>query len=243
MIRIVFCTIGLLLASTTYAKLPQGFVYLSDVDPSIMQEMRYASHYNFLGRPLMGYKKPSCILTKQAAKGLKKAQRNLNAKGYSLKVYDCYRPKMAVNEMKVWSESVGCLQMKKAFFPREKKEELFKNGYIALYSGHSRGSTVDLTIVNLRQLAQDHYAPGKHLKPCHQDNRLKDNSIDMGTGFDCLDPKATVNSKEVTDTIHQNRLFLRDTMTRHGFKPYHKEWWHFTLKREPTRKYFNFPVE
>ena len=243
MMRNIILLILILASNLVYAKPPSGFVYLHDVDPSIMQDIRYATHYNFLGRPLMGYKKPICILTRQAAKALKKVQTTLHKKGYSLKVYDCYRPKMAVNEMKAWSDTEGCLQMKTAFFPREKKPELFKNGYIALYSGHSRGSTVDLTIVDLKHTQEETYRPGQHLKPCNSPQRLKDNSIDMGTGFDCLDPAAAVMSQEVSDQAYRNRLFLRHTMMQYGFAPYAKEWWHFTLKPEPTRKYYNFPIQ
>ena len=224
--------------------LTNGFVYLSNIDPSIMQDIRYASPHNFVGRRLVGYKKPTCILTKEAALALKKIQEGLQKQHYSLKVYDCYRPKMAVNEMHVWSKSRDCVQMKNEFFPREKKSALFKKGYIALYSGHSRGSTVDLTIVNLNDdRAAQPYQTGQHLRSCYGKNRLRDNSIDMGTNFDCLDKTAHVRSAEISRSAYHNRLFLRQVMVKNGFKPYNKEWWHFTLQGEPYRQYFNFPVE
>ena len=150
---------------------------------------------------------------------------------------------MAVNDMKVWSENVRSQQMKNEFYPRETKSTLFDKGYIALYSGHSRGSTVDITLIKLPAASQQAYRAGMLQKPCYSKERFSDNSVDMGTGFDCLDPASTINSPDISKLASRNRLFLRHTMMRYGFKPYNREWWHFTLKKEPYRKYFNFPVQ
>lgn len=225
-----------------YAQLPNGFVYLSDIDPTIIQEIRYAGSHNFIGRPITGYKKPICILTKKAALKLKKVQSSLYKRGYSLKVYDCYRPKSATNEMYKWSQDSDSQEMKTEFFPRVKKSELFEKGYIALYSGHNRGSTVDLTIVDMSNLKQEKYNTANASTSCFSKNRFKDNSIDMGTGFDCLDSTANINNDEVSAQARKNRLMLQAAMKRYGFVPYSNEWWHFTLRHEPFRKYYDFPV-
>ena len=167
-------------------------------------------------------------------------KKKLLRSGYSLKVYDCYRPQMAVNDIKNWSQKKDQQAMKAEFFPRENKADLFKNGYVALYSGHSRGSTVDLTIVDRDHPAQEIFQQNQALLPCYapQKERFSDNSLDFGTGFDCLDKVASYNNANISPTAYQNRQFLRHLMRKEGFKPYSKEWWHFTLKREPFKRYF-----
>jgi zinc D-Ala-D-Ala dipeptidase len=235
----------LILVSNSLYALPKGFVYLYDYAPSIIQEMRYASAHNFIGRPIKGYHKPKCILTKRTARQLAKVQASLLKKGYSLKVYDCYRPKQAVFDFYQWSKKPDDIKMKSEFYPREIKSNLFNKGYISKYSGHSRGSTVDLTIVNLKRLQQANYTPGQPLSACHSSikKRFNDNSIDMGTGFDCLDKTASVFSKNITKRQRYHRYLLRKLMMQNGFYPYSKEWWHFTLRQEPFRRtYFNFKV-
>ena len=222
--------------------IPNGFVYLREIDPSILQEIRYASDYNILGHPLAGYEQPVCILTKKAALALKKVQMAVKRQGFSLKVYDCYRPKQAVTEMLAWSHDPETQAMKLIFYPRETKATLFTKGYIALYSGHSRGSTVDLTLVALNQIAYTPYAKTHPLKPCYANDQIHDNSIDMGTAFDCLDQAAHLNSSEISAAAYNNRLILKRAMERYGFIPYLQEWWHFTLRHEPYRKYFDFVV-
>jgi D-alanyl-D-alanine dipeptidase len=232
--------------SLTAKALPDGFVYLSDVEPSIQQDMRYASPHNFIGRPIKGYNKPVCILTKQAAEALENVQIKLTSMGYSLKVYDCYRPQMAVNDFYQWSLNPGDELMKAEFYPRTDKSQLFKLGYIAMQSGHSRGSTVDLTIVPLPIMAEATYQPGQKLVACYAPytQRFKDNGIDMGTGYDCLDLAANVKNTYISKNAYQNRMMLQYIMMSNGFVPYDKEWWHFTLKKEPyPNTAFNFPVE
>lgn len=226
--------------------LPQGFVYLSAVDPSIQQEMRYAGDHNFIGRPIKGYQQASCILTKPAAEALKSVQKKLLARGYSLKVYDCYRPQMAVNDFANWSQMPQQTTMQAEFYPRTPKAQLFALGYIAYQSGHSRGSTVDLTIVPLPVKAEPRYQSGQKLAACYAPYTIRylDNSIDMGTGYDCLDSSAHINNKNISQQAYQNRILLRSLMLKNNFEPYNKEWWHFTLKNEPyPNQIFNFLVD
>ena len=223
--------------------LPQGFVYLRDVAPDIIEDMRYATTNNFIGNPIPGYKKGVCIVTRKAAEQLKKAQKEIKTKGYSLKVYDCYRPQRAVNYFYRWSQNNTDQRQKAAFYPREPKELLFKRNYIALSSGHSRGSTIDLTLVKLNNPAKKQNSP--HLTRCYDTspNYLNDSSIDMGTRFDCLDPSAHIRYSHLSAIQKKNRSLLQQLMIKNGFKPYLYEWWHFTLKQEPyPNTYFDFPV-
>ena len=179
--------------------LPSGFVYLKDIDPSIQQDIRYAGEHNFVGRPIKGYEKATCILTKPAAQALKKVQTDLRKKKLSLKVYDCYRPQMAVDDFYQWSKNASDTKMKAEFYPNVDKSMLFNSGYIARYSGHTMGSTVDLTIVPVPAPKQATYTDGQKLQACYAplNQRFKDNSIDMGTGFDCLDPHAHYAYKQI----------------------------------------------
>lgn len=201
--------------------LPKGFVYLSTIDPSIKQDIRYAGNNNFLGHPVTGYNAAECLLTKPTALALKAIQKKLNTSGLSLNVYDCYRPQRAVNELIAWSKKPNQQQMKAQFYPHVDKRDFFNLGYVAAKSGHSRGSTVDLTIVSLN---------GKQ-------------HIDMGTPFDYMDPLSHSESRNVSAVaaIHRKRLAM--IMQQGGFVPYTKEWWHFTLKNEPyPNTYFNIPI-
>lgn len=226
--------------------LPNQFVYLHDIDPSIQQEMRYASYHNFIGRPITGYRKNVCLLTLPTAQALARVQRELRAKHYSLKVYDCYRPVMAVQDFIAWSADPKQQEMKAEFYPRVNKSELFDLGYFAMKSGHSRGSTVDLTIVPIPTPKEAQYVKGMPLFACYaaQKQRYQDNSIEMGTGYDCLDEASFWDSAMLTRDAYQHRLLLRETLQKHGFIPYDKEWWHFALAKEPyPQQYFNFPVE
>jgi len=227
--------------------MPSSFVYLRQYDPSILQEVRYAGHHNFIGRPIAGYESNECILTKAAAIQLSKVQKELVQSGYSLKVYDGYRPQMAVNDFIQWSKDSKQQQMKAEFYPRVNKKDFFKLGYVAAKSSHSRGSTVDLTIIPLPILAQKAYHSGQKLTACYASyqQRFKDNSIDMGTGFDCMDKAShPLNKEDVSPTAYQNRMLLRNLMKKYGFAPYPKEWWHFTLIDEPYKNtYFNFPIK
>lgn len=227
------------------APAPARFVDLAAVDATILTEMRYHSAHNFVGRRIKGYREPLCILTRPAARALKNAQAALRPRGLSLKVYDCYRPRRAVADFAAWAEDRSDQRMKAEFYPRTDKGSLFDAGYLARRSGHSRGSTVDLTIVRLPAARQPAYRPGQPLTACYApvSRRFRDNGVDMGTGYDCFDPLAHTLDPRVTGVPRANRILLRDTMAAAGFTGYSKEWWHFTLAGEPyPDTYFDFPV-
>jgi D-alanyl-D-alanine dipeptidase len=221
------------------------FVSLADGAPSILQDIRYATPHNFVGRRVDGYLAPACVLTRQAADGLRKAQTQLRRQGYTLKVYDCYRPQRAVDHFVRWAEDLADEKMKAEFYPGVAKDRLFAEGYIAEKSGHSRGSTVDLTLVALPARPQRPYRPGEPLEPCFapRDQRFPDNTVDMGTGYDCFDPLAHTRNPAITGLPRQHRQLLEDTMAAAGFRNLPEEWWHYTLNDEPfPDTYFDFPV-
>jgi D-alanyl-D-alanine dipeptidase len=233
-----------LLAPAQHA--PRTFVALDEVDPTILQDMRYATNYNFVGRRIDGYREPLCILTRGAARALERAQSKLAAQGYTLKVYDCYRPQRAVDHFGRWAQDRGDTKMKGEFYPRLDKGTLHDDGYIAHRSGHSRGSTVDLTLVRLPPKPQPRWSRKRFgLVPCFAPRRKRfpDNSVSMGTAYDCFDPRAHTLDPRITGLPHRNRLLLRDTLDDAGFDDYANEWWHFTLRGEryPDRS-FDFPV-
>lgn len=225
---------------------PADFVALADVDPSILQEIRYATAHNFVGDPVAGYHSPICILTRPAAEGLRRTQRVFLDRGYSLKVYDCYRPQQAVDEFVSWAQDLADQRMKAEFYPRVDKSALFDDGYIADRSGHSRGSTMDLTLVALPAAPTPPYVPGQPLADCAapQGVRFPDNSVDMGTGYDCFDTLANTEDRRIQGDELKNRQLLKDVMVDQGFVNYDKEWWHFTYQPEPyPDTYFGFPVD
>jgi D-alanyl-D-alanine dipeptidase len=245
MTRFLWCILLASFSATAFAALPNGFVYLKDVDPTIIQDMRYAGSHNFVGRPIKDYQAATCILTKEAAQSLKNVQTQLRKQHLSLKVYDCYRPVNAVADFMAWSNNAADEKMKNEFYPRVAKNQLFHDGYIATHSGHSRGSTVDLTIVDPAK-HQAAFDPNQKLTQCYApvNQRFQDNSIDMGTGYDCLDTTAFPASTAINPEAHANRMQLQRVMVANGFEPYDKEWWHFSLKNEPyPKQYFNFPVK
>lgn len=218
----IIVLVGVLCGSSCMA-LPTGFVYLKDIDPTIIQDVKYFTHDNFIGRPINGYAAAECILTQEAALALSKLQKILLSQKLSLKVYDCYRPQTAVNDFIAWSKDTSDQKMKKDYYPRVDKGDFFKLGYIAEKSSHTRGSTVDLTIVHLS---------GK--KPI---------DMNMGTHFDFMDELSHPLNPDIHDEGKNNRMFLRRMMQEAGFEPYDKEWWHFTFKNEPyPDTYFDFPV-
>ncbi|MFD7834068.1 M15 family metallopeptidase [Streptomyces sp. NPDC059761] len=225
-------------------KAPKDFVALHTFDPSIIQDMRYATKVNFIGRRIDGYQQPLCILTKPAADALHRAQEKLLPQGYSLKVYDCYRPQRAVDNFARWAKDLDDNRMKEEFYPRVAKDRLFADGYIAEKSGHSRGSTVDLTIVKVNsQAAMD--GSVRPAGPCYapQGARRPDNSVDMGTGFDCFDTLAHTDDPRIVGAQRANRQFLKGTLAAEGFVNLPEEWWHFTYKPETyPDTYFDFPV-
>ncbi len=226
-------------------KAPPEFVALSDVDPTIIQEIRYHTAHNFVGEPVDGYRSPMCVLTRDAAEALRRAQWKLLWQGYSLKVYDCYRPQRAVDHFVAWAEDLDDQRMKGEFYPRVDKTQLFEDGYIAARSGHSRGSTVDLTLVRLPAWPTRPYVPGEPLTPCFapREERFPDNSVDMGTGYDCFDTLSHTLDPRITGEQRANRLLLKESLEEVGFVNYASEWWHYSLVSEPfPDTHFDFPV-
>ncbi len=232
-------------ASGQAGSAPEEFVALRDVDPTIVEEIRYAGQHNFVGHPVRGYREPTCLLTKPAAEALHAAQQELLQQGYTLKVYDCFRPQRAVDQFVSWAERPHDQRMKDEFYPRTDKSTLFEDGYIAEESGHSRGSTVDLTLVELPAHPQRPYVPGEPLTPCYapQHERFPDNNVDMATGFDCFDTLSHTDDPRVSGEARHNRDLLRSALASVGMENYPDEWWHFTLSEEPfPDTYFDFPV-
>ena len=205
--------------------IPPGFVYVEDFIPDIKIDLRYYSKNNFVGERIDGYLKPRCILTKEAAAALKGVQEDLKPFGLGLKIFDAYRPRQAVAHFVRWAKDIKDTRMKKRFYPKVDKANLFRDEYIAEKSGHSRGSTVDITIINLSGKN-----PGAE--------------IDMGTGFDFFGPESRPENPTMSPAQHAHRLLLKVLMDRHDFNPYPMEWWHFTLRNEPfPETYFDFPVQ
>lgn len=243
--RLVFLIAAIAAAPCAAEDMASGFVYLRDVDPTILQDMRYAGTNNFTGHPVPGYDATECVLVREAADALKAVQAEVKAKGLSLKVYDCYRPARAVAAFVDWSKLPDDPKAKTTYYPALSKSALFPN-YVALVSGHSRGATMDLTLVPLDAPAVLPSASSGEAMACTaaQGQRAPDASLDMGTAFDCFDTKANTETTGLTDEQHANREMLVDVMRRHGFKNYEREWWHYTLENEPfPNTIFDFPIE
>ncbi|MBO4537109.1 MAG: M15 family metallopeptidase [Bacteroidales bacterium] len=200
---------------------PSGFVVLTDVVPDVILEIRYFSTFNFVGTRVDGYEEPVALSTREAAQALKAVSDEAMSLGYRLKIWDTYRPQMAVDHFCRWGENVGDTLTKRYFYPYLDKDVVFEKGYIARRSGHSRGSVVDLTLVDMKS--------GR--------------DIDMGYGFDWFGEESHPDYKGITEQQYRNRMLLRELMLRHGFRPISEEWWHFVLKDEPyPDTYFTFPV-
>ncbi|MEU7589628.1 M15 family metallopeptidase [Micromonospora sp. NPDC049230] len=234
-------------ASASAAAAPRlpGFVVLTDLDPRIHADIRYATAHNFVGRPITGYAEPLCLLTRQAAEALRRVQDAALAGGHSLKVYDCYRPQPAVDDFVAWSKRPGEQQTKAEFYPDVAKDRLFAEGYIGAPTAHSRGSTMDLTLVDEPAAGQPAYRAGQPLVACTapRARRFADNSIDMGTGFDCFDSRAHTADARITGSPRDNRRLLQRLMTDAGFVNYDREWWHYSLREEPyPDTFFAAPV-
>jgi D-alanyl-D-alanine dipeptidase len=226
--------------------LPSGFVYLHDIIPDIQVSLRYASEENFVGCIVNGYFSNVSIVTKAAALGLKQAQELAKENGYELVIYDSYRPQKSVDHFIKWSEDPNDLQIKKDhYYPRTNKEETFNLGYIAKKSGHTRGSTIDLTIIPIGKRVLN---PLKPIKRNLNDNStilfLDDGTVDMGSSFDLCDEASYTNSTLINEDHQQMRMMLKSIMEKAGFINYPKEWWHYTLKNEPfPDTYFDFDVK
>lgn len=227
--------------------MPDDFVHLSNMAPEIAQEMRYFTDYNFVGEPIDGYEAPECILTREAAEALKLVAQDLAQEGLGLKVYDCYRPQRAVDHFIRWFRNED-QTMKRAFYPAEPKDLLFRRGFISARSGHSRGSTMDLTLVRLpveESILTEYPSTRDDFSICYHERgkRLDEHDLDMGTAYDCLDPESATFMMVIEGEVLENRQKLVDAMARRGFVNYAQEWWHFTLRGEPfPDRYFDFPV-
>jgi D-alanyl-D-alanine dipeptidase len=225
---------------------PPGFVDLSEVDPTIQTDIRYAGSHNFVGRPITGYLEPRCLLTRQAAEALQQVQQNARAQGYTLKMYDCYRPSRAGEDFATWAASPDDESMKAEFFPDLSKHALFTDGFVGGgQTSHSGGSAVDLTLVPLDAPSQRPYVPGEPLVPCTAPagQRFPDSSADMGTGFDCFDSRSHTLDERITGAARDHRLLLKQLMTDAGFVNYRNEWWHYDLVNNPhPNTYYDFPV-
>jgi len=226
-------------------EIPTGFVEIREVIPDVILDLRYKTNHNFLGVPVDGYKAEKCYITIVAADSLAKVQAELRKFNLSLKVYDAYRPQRAVDHFVRWANNLCDTITKKEFYPTVDKTRLFIDGYIAEKSGHSRGSTVDLTIVPIPIPFQPAFDVDKQCE-CNKsiEERFKDNSIDMGTGFDCFHPLSHTENPELSPQQRANRLLLLNLMDKYGFKNLAEEWWHFTLRNEPFPKtYFDFEIK
>jgi D-alanyl-D-alanine dipeptidase len=235
-----------ILPETKPQVLPEKFVYLENIVPSILQEVRYAGFHNFVGRPIPSYLSPVIITTEPVALALKAIQEELNPFQLTLKVYDAYRPQDASDYFALWAQDPDDQLTQKEFYPTIHKKDLFEAGYIAKRSSHSRGSAVDLTIVPLPEPYQPTWKPGDPVLDGRlpKGQRFTDNSIDMGTSFDCLDELSHTQNSALPSHVRTNRLLLKSLMEKHGFQNYWKEWWHFGLVNEPyPDTYFNFPVK
>lgn len=214
--------VSVVLAPLCARALPEGFVYVDEVVDGAVYDVRYFGTDNFVGEPVDGYMVPRVVLTREAAEALAGVQTDLAAFGLGLKVFDGYRPQRAVDHFVRWAKDVQDTKMKHRYYPLVQKKHLFRDGYIAARSGHTRGSTVDVTIVDATSGAQ----------------------LDMGTGFDFFGPPSWPQNPDMPSVVRANRMLLRQVMTRHGFKPLKEEWWHFTLRDEPyPDTYFDFPVK
>lgn len=241
MLTIVSLTVMAPIESSA-ADMPKGFVHLRSVDPTILQDIRYATAHNFVGRRLPGYDAAECVLFDKAAHALKMVQADLKDEGLTLKVFDCYRPARAVSEIVRWAKRPENRDIKARYHPRISKRKLFPQ-YIATKSGHSKGAAVDLTVVDLAK----HKAMGADadLLTCRNSKDFGEKSaeLDMGTAFDCFDPASQTRASGLSQLHRNNRDFLVTAMKRRGFKNYAGEWWHFTYVRESSPKfYFDFAI-
>lgn len=218
----IFLIINLVCFGQHNNSMPKGFVYVTDYIPHISVDLKYFGKHNFLGKKVDGYEANKVILTERATMALQKIEKELNKEGLGLKVYDAYRPQTAVNHFKRWAKDIKDTLMRKEFYPKVDKRDLFKKGFIASRSGHSRGSTIDLTIIDLKTKKE----------------------LDMGAPFDFFGEESGHGYPKLNSTQKQNRLKLKKIMEKYGFRAYNKEWWHYTLNNEPYQKtYFDFKIK
>ena len=221
MLKLLLALIAALNAQAAFAQeRPAAFVDAATIVPGLLTEMRYAGSHNFVGRRIDGYEAPRCLLTRAAAEALAEVARDLAAQNLVIKAFDCFRPTRAVANFVRWARDLRDVAGRAEFYPDVDKRTLFRDGYIASHSGHSRGSTIDMTLA---------HADGSEL--------------DMGTPFDFFSPKSWTANPSIGSEARANRTLLGTAMRRRGFRGYEREWWHFTLRHEPfPQTYFDFPV-
>jgi D-alanyl-D-alanine dipeptidase len=201
--------------------LPEGFVYIDELIPDCVIDAKYSGPDNFMGRPAAGYEKPLVVCTSEVADGLVTAANELRKEGYTLVIFDSYRPQTAVDDFVSWAAAPGDESEKEKHYPNVEKSDLIKEGYIASHSGHTRGAAVDLTLLNIKTGTE----------------------LDMGTCFDFLDERSGHGAKGLTEEQENNREILKEAMAEAGFKPYKNEWWHYSIETEPyPDTYFDFPI-
>jgi len=221
-IILVICIVFFAFAPKQSQDLPEGFVYAKDSIKDLDVELRYYTTNNFVGDTIDGYQSNKLILTKETVEALKKVQHDLQQQNLCLKVYDGYRPQRAVNHFMRWAKDLNDTINKQQFYPDVEKRYLFREEYIATRSGHSRGSTLDLTIID----------------------GITSEPLDMGSPYDFFGKESWVNHDDLTKEQKANRQLLQTVMLKHNFRNYAKEWWHFTLRWEPFPKtYFDFEIE
>ena len=204
-----------------YSNDTHGFVSVGEVIPDVLLDIRYYSSFNFIGERIDGYEEPAALLTREAAQALKEASNEAMEQGFRLKIYDAYRPQKAVDHFVRWAKDPEDIRMKAFFYPELEKKEIIPQGYIAEHSGHSRGSTVDLTLFDM----------------------ATQRDLDMGGTFDFFGELSHPDYSGVSEVQHANRMLLQSLMVKHGFRPLETEWWHFTLENEPwPDTYFTFSV-
>lgn len=221
--------------------MPHDFVFLQEIDATIIESARYAMHENFTGRPVTGYSTGNIVATRQAASRLKQVNAKLTQQGYTLVVYDGYRPQRSVEAFIRWSRDVEDQLAKRYYYPTINKKDIFDLGYIAERSGHSRGSTVDITIIQSSMSLKTVTKSNRELRNGEMIPFLDDNTVNMGSSFDLFHEVSHHDSPLVDEQHSTPRNFLCNTMKEHGFKEYAKEWWHYTLIDEPyPNTYFDF---
>lgn len=242
----LFLAVQQCVALSSFAR-QKGFVYLDEVDASIQVSLRYATHENFVGVPVKGYKKQRAVMTKQAAEALKKVQQLIAKDGYELVVYDAYRPQRGVNHFMKWSVDSSQTK-KKSYYPRVDKTKVFELGYVAERSGHSRGSTVDLTLIKKGCKVTPIKEVKRTLRDGFEMTILDDGTVDFGSHFDLFDIASHYQNDLIDEKFQNLRTYLKNIMDQCGFNNYAEEWWHFTLKNEPypstkDTSYFDFEIK
>ena len=219
--RLLIFFLVIIIYSFRISDLPEGFIKLNDIDNTIIVDLKYSTKSNFTGKTVRGYKSNTAILSNEASIALINAQNDFKKLGYSLIVFDAYRPQSAVDFFFEWSKDLNDTINKNSYYPNINKSQLFAQGYIAKKSGHSRGSTVDVSLVDLSTMKQ----------------------IDMGSIYDYFGIQSSTFYPNISDSQKNNRMILYNIMINNGFKNYSKEWWHFTLENEPFQEYFDFLVD